>query len=175
MKYAAKQNGFLLNPLTFGEPSVRSRIEYILKYKKKSVTVTAAAVIVVVVVGIGLILRPAEERKSGENGAVTDETVEIMILNNGGEIIQVDKHILNNDGEIIQADRNRYYMGGKPLYTNGEFLYSTNIDGEGADHIWQYEMDQSSAREITSGTIVGMSKNNKVLYYLKQEEGEEPS
>ena len=175
LKYAAKQNGFLLNPLTFGEPSIRSRIEYILKYKKKSVTVTAAAVIVVVVVGIGLILRPAEERKSGENGAVTDETVEIMILNNGGEIIQVDKHILNNDGEIIQADRNRYYMGGKPLYTNGEFLYSTNIDGEGADHIWQYEMDQSSAREITSGTIVGMSKNNKVLYYLKQEEGEEPS
>ena len=201
LKYAAKQNGFLLHPLTFGEPSVRSRIQYILKYKKKSVSVTVAAMVVAAVVGIGLILRPADEsgseeivtenmdteilleddtramadRKPAKSGIVLDETVETIIVNNGGEIIQVDKHILNHNGEIIQADRNRYYMGEKPLYTNGEFLYRTNTDGEGADHIWQYEMDQSSAREITSGTIVGMSENNKVLYYLKQEEGEEPS
>ncbi len=201
LKYAAKQNGFLLNPLTFGEPSVRSRIEYILKYKKKSVSVTAAAMVVAAAVGIGLILRPADESGSGEivtentdteilldddtrvmadgkpakNGTVLDETVETMIFNNGGEIIQVDKHIFNNDGEIIQADRNRYCMGGKPLYTNGEFLYRTNTDDRGTDHIWEYEMDQSSGREITSGTIVGMSENDKVLYYLKQEEGEEPS
>lgn len=198
LKYAAKQNGFLLNPLTFGEPSIRSRIEYILKYKKKSVYMTVAAMIVVAVVGIGLILRPVEEvgfgedvaentgtgvlldddtrtMAEGKNGAVLDETVETIIVNNGGEIIQVDSHILNNGGEIIQADRKRYYMGEKPLYTNGEYLYRTNTDGEGADHIWQYEMDQSSSREITSGTIVGMSKNDKVLYYLKQEKGEEPS
>ena len=174
LKYAAKQNGFLLHPLTFGEPSLRSRIEFILKYKKKSVSVTVAAMFVAAVVGIGLILRPADG-KPAKSGIVLDETVETIIVNNGGEIIQVDKHILNHNGEIIQADRNHYYMGEKPLYTNGEFLYRTNTDGEGADHIWQYEMDQSSAREITSGTIVGMSENDKVLYYLKQEEGEESS
>lgn len=175
LKYAAKQNGFLLNPLTFGEPSIRSRIEYILKYKKKSVYMTVAAMVVVAFVGIGLILRPVEEGKAGEDGAVLDETVETTILNNGGEIIQVDRHIFNNDGEIIQADRNRYYMGAKPLYTNGEFLYRTNTDDEGTDYIWQYEMDQSSSREITPGTIVGMSKNDKVLYYLKHDGGEETS
>lgn len=174
LKYAAKQNGFLLHPLTFGEPSIRSRIQYILKYKKKSVSVTVAAMVVAAVVGIGLILRPADG-KPAKSGIVLDETVETIIVNNGGEIIQVDKHILNHNGEIVQADRNRYYMGEKPLYTNGEYLYRTNTDGEGADHIWQYEMDQSNGREITSGTIVGMSENNKVLYYLKQEEGEEPS
>ena len=201
LKYAAKQNGFLLHPLTFGEPSLRSRIEYILRYRKRNVYMTAATVIVAATVGIGLILRPVEDfgsgeeiaentgtevlvdddtramtdRKPGKNGAVLDETVKTIILNNGGEIIQVNRHTLNNDGEIIQADRNRYYMGEKPLYTNGEFLYRTNTDGEGTDHIWQYEMDQRSGSEITSGTIVGMSKNDKVLYYIKQDEGEETS
>ncbi len=99
LKYAAKQNGFLLHPLTFGEPSIRSRIQYILKYKKKSVSVTVAAMVVAAVVGIGLILRPADESGSeeivtenmgteipfdegartmadGKNGAVLDETVD---------------------------------------------------------------------------------------------------
>ena len=81
--------------------------------------------------------------------------------------------VYDRQEKVLCLARDR--MGEKPLYTNGEFLYRTNTDGEGADHIWQYEMDQSSAREITSGTIVGMNKNNKVLYYLKQEEGEESS
>ncbi len=99
LKYAAKQNGFLLHPLTFGEPSIRSRIQYILKYKKKSVSVTVAAMVVAAVVGIGLILRPADEpgseeivtenmgteipfdegartKDDGKNGAVLDETVD---------------------------------------------------------------------------------------------------
>ena len=61
LKYAAKQNGFLLHPLTFGEPSLRSRIESILKYKKKNVYVTVVALAVAMAVGAGLLLRPIEE------------------------------------------------------------------------------------------------------------------
>lgn len=77
LKYAAKQNGFLLHPPTFGEPSVRSRIEYILKYKKKNVSVTVAAMVVAAVVGIGLILRPAEESGSEE---IVTENMDTEIL-----------------------------------------------------------------------------------------------
>ena len=61
LKYAAKQNGFVPAPLTFGEPSVKSRVKNVLGYKKRGMVVTVAAVCVVALTACGLILRPQEQ------------------------------------------------------------------------------------------------------------------
>ncbi|MBQ7776457.1 MAG: M56 family metallopeptidase [Lachnospiraceae bacterium] len=58
LKYAARQNGFVLSPLTFGEPSLKSRIQNVLCYKKKGIVLTVIAVCVVGLTSCGLILRP---------------------------------------------------------------------------------------------------------------------
>ncbi len=61
LKYAAGQNGFVLAPLTFGEPSIKSRIKNVLGYKKRGVVVTIVAICVVALTACGLILRPQTE------------------------------------------------------------------------------------------------------------------
>ncbi len=61
LKYAAGQNGFVLAPLTFGEPSLKSRIKNVLAYKKRGKIVTIAAICVVALTACGLILRPQSE------------------------------------------------------------------------------------------------------------------
>lgn len=77
LKYAAKQNGFVLSPLTFGEPSLKSRIRNVLQFKKRGVAVTVIAVCVVALTACGLVLRTEsvetmgpdkeqEEQQSGE-------------------------------------------------------------------------------------------------------------
>ena len=157
LKYAAKQNGFLLHPLTFGEPSLRSRIESILKYKKKNVYVTVIALAVAVAVGAGLILHPTEEN----SGTIEEDRI-------GNE------RIVNNGGEIIQVDENLYYMSGEPLYaSSGEWFYTTNTNEEGIDEIWRYQLDGSGYSLLMSGTIVGMDIDGENLYYLtKGDNGE---
>lgn len=68
LKYAARQNGFVLSPLTFGEPSLKARIRNVLQYKKKGVAVTAIAGCLVILVTLGLVLRP----ESTAQPSVTD-------------------------------------------------------------------------------------------------------
>lgn len=71
LKYAAGQNGFILAPLTFGEPSLKSRIQNVLAYKKRSMVVTIVAICVVALTACGLILRPQSE-EPGENNVGQD-------------------------------------------------------------------------------------------------------
>ncbi|MCD7751909.1 MAG: hypothetical protein LUI10_09270 [Lachnospiraceae bacterium] len=56
LKYAARQNGYLFAPLTFGEPSLRSRVSNILHYRKQGTFVCGAALVIVLLVGAGLFL-----------------------------------------------------------------------------------------------------------------------
>lgn len=179
LKYAAKQNGFLLNPLTFGEPSVRSRIEFVLKYKKKSVFVTIAAMVVTVVMGIGLIFRPVSDVgfksdvvKNGNADNKSDFEVENL---SGKEPDFTESFILNNGGELIQVDENIYYMSGSPLYTYGDWFYVTGTDEEGIDYITRHKLDGSAYSLLMQGTIVGISNAGDSLYYLSQNTGGENS
>ena len=48
LKYAAKQNGYAVSSLTFGEPSLKSRIQNVLHYRKKTVGITLIGVIILV-------------------------------------------------------------------------------------------------------------------------------
>ncbi len=58
LKYAAKQNRYVINPLTFGEPSVKSRIQHVLQYKKKHMFYSVLAIISIGILSIGLLIRP---------------------------------------------------------------------------------------------------------------------
>ena len=66
LKYAAGQNGFALAPLTFGEPSLKSRIKNVLEYKKRGMVVTISAICVVALTACGLILRPQSEEPKND-------------------------------------------------------------------------------------------------------------
>lgn len=58
LRYAAKQNGYMPAPLTFAEPSVKSRIKNVLNFRKKGVVVSVIALVCVIGVVIGLLIRP---------------------------------------------------------------------------------------------------------------------
>lgn len=67
LKYAATQNGFILSPLTFGEPAVKSRIKNVLRFKKRGILISILAGICVAGVAAGLLLRPSGEEPEENN------------------------------------------------------------------------------------------------------------
>lgn len=75
LKYAARQNGYQTLTLTFGEPSVKTRIKNVLRFKKRNAAITVIAGICVVVIALGLLVRPDRESKTGQKppqSSVTD-------------------------------------------------------------------------------------------------------
>ena len=100
LKYAAKQNRYVMTPLTFGEPSVRSRIENVLKFRKKSLFISVAAILLTIFVAVGLLLRPVDKKNPSEKPQETVQNPEnifheeadsqkLPVTNNGGEVIQI--------------------------------------------------------------------------------------
>lgn len=75
LKYAARQNGFVFTPLTFGEPSLKSRIRNVLGYRKQGLLLTIVSVMVVCFTACGLLTRPMEKTET-EKHTVSSETVE---------------------------------------------------------------------------------------------------
>lgn len=80
LKYAARQNGYTLTPITFGEPSLKCRIKNVLGYREKSVIISVLALCVVIVVMAGLIFKPQQKIKvvvlsdNQEESQILDET-----------------------------------------------------------------------------------------------------
>lgn len=60
LRFAAAQNGYLMVPLTFGEPSAKMRIKNVLGFRKRNVLITGMAGLVVFIVALGLTVRPVE-------------------------------------------------------------------------------------------------------------------
>ena len=61
LKYAARQSGFVLSPITFGEPAVKTRIKNVLRFRRRGIVITVLTILCVVSVAAGLILRPSAE------------------------------------------------------------------------------------------------------------------
>ena len=66
LKYAARQNGYLMTPLTFGEPSVKARIRNVLGFRKRHMVLAVIAGICVFLVVLGLAVRPERESEAEE-------------------------------------------------------------------------------------------------------------
>ena len=60
LKYAAAQSGYMMTPVTFGEPSVKMRIKNVLRFRKKNVVLTVAAAFIVAAAAFGIIVHPQE-------------------------------------------------------------------------------------------------------------------
>lgn len=155
LKFAAKQNHYVFTPLTFGEPSVRSRIENVLKYRKKGIGLSAVAVAVTILLGIGLMTQPKE------TDIEPADSLKLKVYNNGGEVIKVGSNLYYDS-----------YGGG--LYSDGRYLYGTQRYDDGSPSmICRYELDGSGYKQLTEGQITGMSENRKVLYFISAEKREE--
>ncbi len=77
LKYAAKQNGFVFSPLTFGEPSLKARIQNVLRYQKRGLVLTVVAVTVVCLTACGLITRPVAEEQLVQLGNTSNNAENI--------------------------------------------------------------------------------------------------
>lgn len=89
LKFAAKQNHYVFTPLTFGEPSVRSRIENVLKYRKKGIALSAVAVAATVLLGVGMMTQPKETVLEQKTSIEPADSLKLKVCNNGGEVIKV--------------------------------------------------------------------------------------
>lgn len=163
LKYAAGQNRFILSPLGFGEPSVKSRIQNVLRFRKKSIWISAAAMLCAAGVAAGLLFRPAKEPEASENRIQEAEP-----LPEGEEPPEDAQEglVVNNGGEIVCVAGEYYYMDGVPLYSDGEALYSSVQGDDGAWHVCRYETDGSGFRWLFDGRIVDSTEYGQVLYCM---------
>ena len=74
LKYAARQSGFVLSPITFGEPAVKSRIKNVLRFRRRGIMISVLTVICVVSVAAGLVLRPSAEERMPQDSAPSSVT-----------------------------------------------------------------------------------------------------
>lgn len=162
LKYAARQNGYRMTPLTFGEPSLKSRIQNVLRYRKKSVLLSAAAFLCVIMVVLGLLARP---EGSGENISESpvseeEETVE------SSESEETAAVVVNNGGEIIEINGELYYIDGQPLYSDGKKLYTSAMDTDFSWAVYACELDGSGYEKLLDGRIVGWADEWNCPYVL---------
>lgn len=162
LKYAARQNGYRMTPLTFGEPSLKSRIQNVLRYRKKSVLLSAAALICVVVVVLGLLARPEQSVEEIPEAPVSEEpeTEEISGME------ETSDEVVNNGGEIIEINGELYYMDGQPLYSDGKKLYTSIMDAGLSWAVYAYELDGSGYERLMDGRIVGWADEWNCPYVL---------
>lgn len=159
LKFAAKQNHYVLTPLTFGEPAVRSRIKNVLKYRKKGLGLSILAAVLCIFLGIGLMTQPKKTVLEEDVQTAPADFLKLKVSNNGGEVLKAGSRI--------------YYENGRKLYSDGRYLYGTAEYEEGSPSaIYRYELDGSGYKRLTEGRILGVSGNLGKLYYLSDEKAE---
>ena len=99
LKYAARQSGFVLSPITFGEPAVKTRIKNVLRFKKRGIVISVLTVICVAGVAAGLVLRPFAEEKIPQE-ASGQNTAESELLNMSAG---VDEMLTNDTSDLAAA------------------------------------------------------------------------
>lgn len=111
LKFAARQNGYVMMPLSFGEPSVKCRIKNVLRFKKRKMVFSVIGFFCMFTVMLGLFVFPAEAHSvSGIRSAIVkgrprvEDTPEDLITDNGsaevipkagqsvGTIVEVSSH-----------------------------------------------------------------------------------
>ena len=182
LKYAARQNGYVMAPLTFGEPSVKVRIRNVLRFKKKGVAVSVMALLCMAGVAIGLAFRPvttnADQGAGGDPSGFSEGEdqnpqdpiagVNTVIENNGGTVIRLNGELYyGNQTGPIKKGLLVYAGNVGHLYTDGTFLY-TNSDSDGAllAGVKAYYPDGSGLQTLFAGRIVDCKEDGTVLYYI---------
>ncbi|MCH5342667.1 MAG: M56 family metallopeptidase [Acetatifactor sp.] len=101
LKYAARQNGYSLTPITFGEPAVKTRIKNVLHVKKRGILFSVLAVICVASVAAGLVLRPSAEESMEDNSSQMADDQDVF----GGNTSETDDSLTLWDDVFFTAER----------------------------------------------------------------------
>ncbi len=130
LKYAAMQNGYLVLSVTFGEPSVKTRIKNVLYFRKHNVVITSIAGFLAVIIALGLIVHPVENGVLAANYIKTDSPKEIednnIIENIVGNIQQV---LVGQETTPLQIEKdNAYILQHRKGYKEAEVLHIQEQD-----------------------------------------------
>lgn len=174
LKYAAKQNGYMMTPLTFGEPSLKTRIQNVLRYKKKGAAISLLAGICVICAAAGLLFRPGDDRAElpAETETAADDLQEEEEENSSGETTEKvpdasgekEESVVNNGGEVIRVDGELFYISGQKLYSDGQKLYTSLPGEDGTWAVYAYELDGSGYEKLMAGRIAGWADDWNVPY-----------
>lgn len=148
LKYAARQNGYTLTPITFGEPSLKCRIRNVLQYRERNVMGSAFVLCGVLVVMAGLFFKPRQEAlmtlPAGRADAQTAQGIPGMLAADS-----VDRGAL--DDKALSEGAN--WRSGMIRGTDGENEYtkilmgSDMVSGEAADFRTFAYADNDGAKE----------------------------
>lgn len=174
LKYAAKQNGYVLAPLTFGEPSVKSRIRNVLRYRKKGAAISGLAVLCVIGAAAGLLSRPGDDRAElpAETEMSEDDLQEEAEEIRSGEETEEAPggsgekvgNVVNNGGEVIRVDGELFYLSGQKLYSDGQKLYTSLSREDGTWAVYAYKLDGSGYEKLMDGRIAGWADDWNIPY-----------
>lgn len=195
LKYAAKQSGFTLSPITFGEPAVKSRIKNVLGFKRRGIILSFLAVICVVSIAAGLVLRPlAQTVDDGKdsNSQSDSQADGIVVSNNNADeengnsmSSSVEKFkaiLLENDNFVCADQQNREVnlAGIKAVVTDEEDITVrvdkftvVDLDGDGENEVvlWiLYNVDSYYGFEVLhyqDETVYGNTFAYRAFYDLK--------
>ena len=195
LKYAAKQSGFTLSPITFGEPAVKSRIKNVLGFKRRGIVLSFLAVICVAGVAAGLVLRPSAQTiddgidsdiqsdSQGDSGVVSDNNSLEEDGNSTPSSVDRYKAILLENDYFVCADwqnREVNLAGIKAVVTDDEDITVrvdkftvVDLDGDGENEVvlWiLYNVDSYYGFEVLhyqEGTVYGNTLSYRAFYDLK--------
>lgn len=195
LKYAAKQSGFTLSPITFGEPAVKSRIKNVLGFKRRGIILSFLAVICVVGVAAGLVLRPSAQtikdgKDSNSQSDSREDRSEVSNNNADGEngnlmpsSVEKFKAILLENDNFVCADwqnREVNLAGIKAVVTDEEDITVrvdkftvVDLDGDGENEVvlWILVNEVSDygfeILHYQEGTVYGNTLSYRSFYDLK--------
>ena len=166
LKYAARQSGFILSPITFGEPAVKTRIKNVLRFRKRGIMISVLTVICVISVSAGLVLRPSAQEgmpqeafgqntpesdslNPSENNPTDDTDQQPEPAKQGAELSEQDAELINM---AIHDNEHNIYTGNigneeiRMLITRtGDSLYAAYTTRSGAGKVFQGNLANNTA------------------------------
>lgn len=139
LKYAAKQNGYVITPLTFGEPSVKTRIKNALRFQKKGVLLSGIAFILVLGVALGLIFRPKAD------GTVPVEEKDLLEIMQNASGYRTENYIYVD----MDHDGIAYKQYAATAISEEEFLQFENADTLQSVILEECNLEDTEKLELT--------------------------
>lgn len=162
LKYAARQNGYTLTPITFGEPSPKCRIKKVLQYRERNVMASFFVLCGVAAVMAGLFFRPRQERLMtlpSDKGNVqimnVSDTLAADITDvSGNEALNKNEKAEGSDAAASQMGRNWKAgmisgVSGENEYT--EILLESDALSGGASHFCTFAFEENTEMKKQTG------------------------
>ncbi len=181
LKYAARQNGYLVTPLTFGEPSVKSRIRNVLRFRPQKAWAAVLAVLCVAAVVLGVFVRPAVtggnavsdagSAEAGDPGEAVPGAGDLSYGENGGAASGTANGQGQNAGGGQGGNAADGQNGNAEQQTGaGSDAYIVREDGAQGPGLYRRDPEGGQETRIIGGTVQILGEDESDLYVSRQEE-----